>query len=70
MAEKIDASLPAGIVIGDGWQIVFAAVDPTTGDDVAGVVVSNANVVASDSGGTTGLEQPHGPFMLVPGPNG
>lgn len=48
MAQKIEGGMPAGERVGDGWQIVWAAVDPTTGADVSGVVVSNANVVADE----------------------
>ena len=70
MAQKIDAPMTLALEIGGGWQIVWAAVDPTTGADVSGVVITNANVVATDvsaGGGTGGAVV--GPYMLVPGPS-
>lgn len=70
MAQKIDVPIPEGIDIGDGWQIVWDAVDPNTGASVSGVKVSNANVCYPPVGGQGGggTEEPLGPFMLVPGP--
>lgn len=68
MAKKIDIELPPDLVIGDGWTIEWAAVDPNTGAAVSGVVVSAANVVANDSGGAGGGGGSAGPYMLVPGP--
>lgn len=67
MGQKIDVQMPEGMVIGDGWHIVWAAVDPTTGADVANVIVTNANVVATEQSAAS--DQVPGPFMLVPGPN-
>ena len=59
MGQKIDAPMTETLQIGDGWQIVWAAVDPGTGADVSGVVISNANVVASDlSGGQLLVDTP------------
>lgn len=67
MAQKIDAAMPEAMQIGDGWIIEWAAVSPTDGSAVAGVTITNANVVATDlSGASAGFTS--GPFMLVPGP--
>ena len=52
MGEKIDAPLPLEVAVGDGWQIIIDAVDPTTGANVSGVVVSNVSVVAASYGAT------------------
>ena len=68
MSQKIDAPFTNVLEIGDGWQIVWAAVDPTTGADVSGVVISGANVVASDVSAGGSSEPPPGGYMLVPGP--
>lgn len=70
MAQKIDVALPEDVVIGDGWTVEWDAVDPTTGNSVSGVVISDANVTASDvsAGDGTGGGLV-GPFMLVPGPS-
>lgn len=68
MAEKIDAPFVEGLQIGDGWQVVWAAIDPNTGAAIPNVVVSNANVVAADVSAAPISEDTVGPFMLVPGP--
>lgn len=49
--------------------MTWAAIDPSTGADVGGVVVSNVSIFGTllgtgDGGGTA----PAGPYMLVPGP--
>lgn len=64
--------MPLDMVLGGGWRIEWAAVDPNTGADVSGVKVSVANVVGT-SLSTTAAETPEqaaGPFMLIPGVNG
>lgn len=68
MGQKLTAGMPDDLTISGDYQIVFAAVDPTTGADVSGVVISNVNVTADDVLGGTG-GQNLGPFMLVPGVN-
>ena len=50
-----------------GMQIVFEAIDPTTGAAVAGVTVSAIGILASGEGSHIG-DGDFGPFMLVPGP--
>lgn len=50
MAQKLTANMPEGLVIGDGYILRWRAVDPTTGADVAGVVVSNVNVAVDAAG--------------------
>ena len=50
MAQKLQAAMPEGIVVGDGFVLQFRAVDPTTGDDVSGVVVTNVNIDGDDAG--------------------
>lgn len=68
MSLPVKTGLPDNLIVSGGYQIIWAAVDPVTGADVTGVVISKATVQATDlSGGATGLEQV-GPFMLVPGP--
>lgn len=71
MAQKINVQLPEDVVIGDGWTLEWDAVDPVTGNSVAGIVISAAVVTAADEsvgnagGGDLGAV---GPYMLVPGP--
>jgi len=64
----LEAAMPPGLVIGDGWTLRFTAIDPQTGVLVPGVNVSLANVVADDLSGGGGAGGDLGPFMLVPGP--
>lgn len=70
MSQQIDVSLPADLELSGSWTVEWDAVSPSTGATVAGVVISNANVVGTDtSPPTVAGEQPLGPFMLVPGPD-
>ena len=64
----INAGLPEDLDIGSGYTLQVAALDPSTGNPVSGVTVSNLIFTADQISGTPeGLEV--GPFMLVPGPN-
>lgn len=58
------------LVLGDGFTIRFTAVDPSTGNPVTGVTVTNVNI-DGDAQGTEAqpVELTPGPYMLVPGPN-
>ena len=59
MGIQQDGSLPQGFDLGTNFQLVFAAVDPLTGDPVSGVVVRGAQIVASQIEGTVaGLATP------------
>lgn len=62
--------MPQFTQLGVNAKIDLEALDPTTGDPVDGVVVSNvdiyADVVSAD--GASGNQGALGPFMLVPGP--
>ena len=44
MAQPLTAPLPEALVLSAGYTVTFDAVDPATGAQVAGVVVSNASV--------------------------
>jgi hypothetical protein len=61
--------MPEDMDLPDGYVMTWAAIDPNTGGDIAGVVVSNVSLFGTDlgtgGGGDGGLV---GPFMLVPGP--
>lgn len=74
MSEKLTASVARDLVLGDGYIIRFAAVDPVTGADVSGVTVTNVNIDGDTQG--TSSELPidigpltAGPYLLVGGPN-
>jgi hypothetical protein len=64
MAEKLTASIPSGLEIGGDYQLVWAAIDPTTGADVAGVVVSEVNVTCADTTGAEVLANEGKPLLL------
>jgi hypothetical protein len=60
--------MPADLDLPDGYTVTWAAVDPTTGADVSGVVVSNVSIFGTALGTGSGDGGVVGPFMLVPGP--
>lgn len=62
--------MPQLLDLPDGYQVVWAAVDPTTGADIAGVTVSGVSIfgTALGAGIVSGGGELVGPFMLVPGP--
>lgn len=41
MALPVKTGFPLGLVLPDGYQMKWRAVDPTTGNDVSGVVISD-----------------------------
>ena len=68
MSLPVKTGFPDDVRAGDGWTIEFAAVDPTTGADVAGVVISQVNIGGAQTGGPALTDAQFVPFMLVPGP--
>lgn len=66
MAQAFDAALPPGIDLDLNCQIVFEAVDPTTGSPVSGVTIADALLRVETDIADSQLAS--GPFMLVPGP--
>lgn len=69
MGQKIDAALPEPIVIGENWIIVIAAVDPATGADVPGVVVSDVSVVGAEMQSSDRPSDPPEPPLLAHDPS-
>lgn len=69
MAQKINVNLPESVVVGDGWTIEWDAVDPTTGASVSGVVITQANVTATDLSEPVlaAAQQVTDPLLYVPG---
>ena len=69
MPAPVSVSMPPDLDLPDGYQVVFAAVDPTTGAAVGSVVVENVSIFGTILGtGTSVGGTVVGPFMLVPGP--
>lgn len=62
------APLPDDLDVSGAYTIRWAAVDPVTGADVSGVVISNASAEVDLLSADTGSGFIPGPFMLVPGP--
>lgn len=65
---ELMSSMPL-IPLKTGGRIVFEAIDPGTGDEVSGVVVSAATITVRDSKADQVESIPVGPFMLTPGPD-
>lgn len=68
MAEPLIVALPAGLDLDDTYQIRVAALDPATGNTVAGVNVADVTLIVDNVGGGDLASGTFGPFMLVPGP--
>lgn len=69
MASPQQAPMPYDVSLWDGCTIRVSAVDPATGNAVAGVTVSGVSYdVDQTKGSAQSLET--GPFMLVTGPAG
>lgn len=68
MAQKIAAQMPPDLDLEFTYSIVFAAVDPSSGATVAGVVISDAMLTVDQVSAGAADELASGPFMLVPGP--
>lgn len=69
MAQKLTGSMPDGMDLAFTYTIEWAALDPVTGDDVAGVVISEATMLVTQVSPGTAEDLVTGPFMLVPGPS-
>lgn len=46
MSLPVKTGFPLGMVLPDGYQLQWRAVDPTTGADVSGVVISQVAIQA------------------------
>lgn len=68
MAVPVSVPMPGELDLPDGYQVVFAAVDPATGNAVSGVTVTNVSLFGTILGTGASGQLPLGPFMLVPGP--
>lgn len=68
MPAPVNGPIPEDLDLPDGYIVQWNAIDPVTGLDVAGVVVTNVSIFGTALGGDTGAGIAAGPFMLVPGP--
>lgn len=67
MARVIEGPLPE-IFLLPTWTVTFAAIDPTTGNNVPNVKVSDATITGDTGDDGERGSTDSGPFMLVPGP--
>lgn len=68
MAGKYNSSIPPDLDLDEKYTLRFAALDPSTGAPVPGVVISNVQITADNLSALGDDELATGPFMLVPGP--
>ena len=68
MSKELQASMPV-MPLPSGYQIRFEAIDPDSGDPVAGVNVFQAKLYAINLLGFGTTDEQSGPFMFVPGPS-
>jgi hypothetical protein len=67
MAQPLTVALPPGLELWGDCVIRVTALDAATGDEVAGVTVSDVTLEVDQTGGG---DLAYGPFMLVTGPGG
>lgn len=60
--------MPPELDLGDGYTLRLTALDPTTGNAVSGVTVSNLAMAVVNVGGGDVIDLVFGDFQLVPGP--
>jgi len=61
MAQKLSAGLPENLDLTQPYTITFAALDPTSGAAVTGVVISNAQIHAANLSGSSMQQLTVGP---------
>ena len=64
MAAPAQAPLPQALDLPDGFSVEFGAIDPVTGDDVPGVVISNASLTVTDAAGDVLTFKVGNPILL------
>ena len=65
MSQPLTVALPPGLALWGDCEIRVTALSPTTGNEVAGVQVSNVTLEVEQ---TAGGALDFGPFLLVTGP--
>lgn len=70
MAQALVGGLPPYHQLADGYSIRLTAIDPTTGNTVTGVTVSNVSIFVQSLTQTPPEDLATGPFVLVAGPQG
>lgn len=66
MPQPLIAPLPPNLDLADGYVVRFNALDPATGAQVTGVLVSNALVYVYSDTASSPQQLESGPFTLLP----
>lgn len=69
MAQPVTTGIPPGLTLGPNYIVRLTAVDPTSGDVVSGVTVSNTSLTVLQLSPGSPSDLQAGPFLLVPGPD-
>lgn len=63
MGQKITASMPQGMDLDANYTLQWSALDPDTGEDVAGVTVSDASMLVTQVSAGTGIDLSNDGFV-------
>lgn len=63
MAQKLTASMPQGMDLDANYTLQWSALDATTGDDVAGVLIDNASMLVTQVSDGTGADLSNDGFV-------
>ena len=64
MAQPLTAPMPPDLDLPDGYVVEWAAINPTTGADVSGVVVSGVSIFGTVLGTLSGPNVPN-PILIA-----
>lgn len=67
MGIPLVAAMPPDTELDNMCQVFFAAMDPTTGNNVSGVLYTQGTLWVDVTAGADALAN-SGPFMITPGP--
>lgn len=70
MAEPYDAPMPPAIDLSAGYTIELVAVNPTSGNVISAITVSDLVIFPELVGDTSAGDLAYGPYLLVPGSGG
>ena len=68
MAKPYSAGMPDEMELGGSYKIRITAVDPTSGNAISAITISNLVMLVNTGAGTDIPGLGYGPFLLVPGP--
>jgi hypothetical protein len=70
VAKPYSAPMPDEVELGGSYTIRITAVDPSTGNVISAITISNLVMMVNTGAGTSPVDLGFGPFLLVPGPGG